>query len=93
MSKLVITDLDKTFKHLQRGKTYEVTESFYDYDKNYYPEGLTVVFIGSHLSAIERALSLFFMINGLKKQIRLHWDDVGQADVIDKLHYFFDEPV
>jgi len=93
MSKLSITDLQTTFKHLQQGQIYEVTESFDDYDKNHYPEGLKVVFVGAHHSAIDRALSLFFMIGGLKKQIRLHWDDAGQADIIDNLHYIFDEPV
>jgi hypothetical protein len=90
---LQLSDLQAEFKHLRRGQTYEITESFYDYDKNHYPEGLKVVFIGADHSAIDRALSLFFMIGGLKKQIRLHWDDAGQADIIDNLHYIFDDPV
>jgi hypothetical protein len=93
MAKLSITDLQTTFKHLKQGQTYEITEGFSDYDKNYYPEGTKAVFIGADHSAIVRALSLFFMIGGLKKQIRLHWDDAGQADIIDNLHYIFDDPI
>lgn len=87
------SDLQAEFQHLLQGTEYEVVEAFNDYDKKHYPLGLRMIFVGAHFQALENALSLFFMIKGLKKQIRLSWRDEHQAEVCDHIDYFIDLPI
>ncbi len=76
-----------TFMHLVSGRSYEVVQSFVDYDRREHPVGETWQFHGHSFLPYDDGLSLFVSTEeGGLRQIRMQWRDEEQGPVIDALH-------
>lgn len=79
-------DWPKTsFAHLRPGMTYRVAQAFRDFDGNEHPVEETWSFIGSSFLPYDDGLSLFVVIDGQHRQIRMQWRDEAQGPIIDNL--------
>lgn len=80
--------LDKSFRHLQEGMTYQVVKAFRDYDDELHPAGERWGFIGSNFVPYDDGLSLYATIDGEDRQIRLQWREETQGKIIDNLEEY-----
>ena len=76
------------FKHLWPNRAYVVVQSFRDFDGTGHPPGESWIFIGSSFLPYDDGLSLFVVIDGQRRQIRMQWRDDAQGPIIDKLQDF-----
>lgn len=73
------------FAHLQTDRTYVVIRAFRDFDRDEHPVGETWTFIGSSFLPYDDGLSLFAVIDGRERQVRMQWRDEEQGPIIDRL--------
>jgi len=73
------------FKHLIPTLNYVVVQAFTDFDQGKHPVGERWTFIGSSFLPYDDGLSLFMVLNGQRRQIRMQWRDEEQGPVIDRL--------
>lgn len=79
------------FKHLAPGPDYVVVRAFRDYDQGEHPVGERWTFIGSNFLSYDDGLSLFVIISGERRHIRMQWRDEEQGPVIDRLQDYVAE--
>ncbi|WP_158583453.1 DUF3601 domain-containing protein [Salinisphaera sp. Q1T1-3] len=75
--------LDDEYRHLRQGSRYRVVRAFVDYDWITHPIGEVWVFEGSHFVPYHDGLSLFVVIDGRSRQVRLQASAAEQAHIID----------
>ena len=75
-----------SFGHLWPGLTYMVVQSFRDFDGEQHPVGETWTFIGSSFLPYDDGLSLFAMVEGERRHIRMQWREGAQGEIIDNLN-------
>jgi hypothetical protein len=73
------------FAHLQTDQDYLVIRAFRDFDGGEHAEGEVWTFIGSSFLPYEDGLSLFVMIDGTHRQVRMQWRNEEQGPIIDRL--------
>ncbi len=76
------------FKHLVTERDYVVVRSFVDFDSGQHLEGERWTFIGSSFLPYDDGLSLFVVIGGARRHIRMQWREEEQGPVIDRLEEF-----
>ena len=74
-----------SFGHLWPGVTYVVVQVFRDFDGREHPVGEVWTFIGSSFLPYDDGLSLFAIVDGVHRQIRMQWRNEEQGPIIDKL--------
>lgn len=78
----------EAFKHLIPGRDYVVVQAFTDFDHGEHPVGERWTFIGSSFLPYDDGLSLFLVLAGQRRQIRMQWRDEEQGPVIDALREY-----
>lgn len=73
------------FAHLSPGRDYVVARAFRDFDNGDHRPGENWTFIGSSFLPYDDGLSLFAVIDGQHRQVRMQWRDEAQGPVIDNL--------
>lgn len=73
------------FAHLWPERDYVVVKAFRDFDGGTHELGESWTFIGSSFLPYDDGLSLFAVIDGQPRQIRMQWRDEAQGPVIDNL--------
>lgn len=76
------------FKHLLPERDYLVVRSFADFDGGQHMEGERWTFIGYSFLPYDDGLSLFAIIGGARRHIRLQWREEEQGPIIDRLEDF-----
>ena len=76
------------FKHLVSNHDYLVVQDFVDFDNGQHPAGERWTFIGSSFLPYDDGLSLFIVIAGQRRQIRMQWRDEEQGPIIDHLQNY-----
>ena len=71
--------------HLWSERDYVVVKAFRDFDGGTHELGESWTFIGSSFLPYDDGLSLFAVIDGQPRQIRMQWRDEAQGPVIDNL--------
>lgn len=74
-----------SFAHLETDRDYVVVRAFHDFDGGHHPEGEHWTFIGSSFLPYDDGLSLFAVINGVDRQVRMQWRPEKQGPIIDNL--------
>ncbi len=74
-----------SFGHLQSEHDYVVVRHFRDFDGGEHAEGEHWTFIGSSFLPYDDGLSLFAVINGVERQVRMQWCEEEQGPIIDHL--------
>jgi hypothetical protein len=74
-----------SFAHLRSDQNYRVVRAFRDYDGGDHPVGEVWTFIGSSFLPYDDGLSLFAIVDGVHRQIRMQWRNEEQGPIIDKL--------
>ena len=74
-----------SFGHLWPGLAYVVARAFRDFDGDEHPVGETWTFIGSSFLPYDDGLSLFVIIEGERRQVRMQWREGAQGEIIDNL--------
>lgn len=80
-------DIDP-FKHLIPGRDYVVVKEFQDFDGSIHPEGERWIYTGQAFLPYDDGLSLFVMMDGRERHIRMQWRDEEQGPIIDALHLY-----
>lgn len=62
-----------------------MVRAFRDFDGGVHPEGEVWTFIGSSFLPYDDGLSLFAVIDGTHRQVRMQWRDEEQGPIIDRL--------
>ena len=73
------------FAHLWPERDYVVVKAFRDFDGGTHELGESWTFIGSSFLPYDDGLSLFAVIDGQRRQVRMQWRDDQQGPVIDNL--------
>lgn len=73
------------FGHLAPQHDYVVVRAFRDFDGAEHAIGESWTFIGSSFLPYDDGLSLFAVIDGQRRQIRMQWRDEAQGPIIDNL--------
>lgn len=73
------------FAHLWPERDYVVVKPFRDFDGTAHEPGESWTFIGSSFLPYDDGLSLFAVIDGQRRQVRMQWRDDQQGPVIDNL--------
>ncbi len=73
------------FAHLSPEHDYVVVQAFGDFDGAEHKVGENWTFIGSSFLPYDDGLSLFAMIDGQRRQVRMQWRDEEQGPIIDNL--------
>ena len=73
------------FAHLAPERDYVVVRAFGDFDGGEHSIGEVWTFIGSSFLPYDDGLSLFALIDGQRRQIRMQWRDEQQGAIIDNL--------
>jgi hypothetical protein len=73
------------FAHLMPERDYVVARAFRDFDAGEHPVGEAWTYIGSSFLPYDDGLSLFVVIDGQRRQIRMQWRDEEQGPIIDHL--------
>ena len=73
------------FRHLRIGGLYRVAAPFTDFDGERHEPGETWLFRGHSFLPYDDGLSLFVLLDGRERQIRLRWLPDDQAEIIDNL--------
>ena len=73
------------FAHLQTDRDYLVVRAFRDFDGGEHEEGEVWTFIGSSFLPYDDGLSLFAVIDGVDRQVRMQWRNEEQGPIIDRL--------
>lgn len=73
------------FAHLWPERDYVVVKTFRDFDGGVHEPGENWTFIGSSFLPYDDGLSLFAVIGGLRRQVRMQWRDEEQGPIIDNL--------
>ena len=76
------------FAHLWPQRDYVVVQAFRDFDGGMHEVGEGWTFIGSSFLPHDDGLSLFVVVDGQRRQIRMQWRDEAQGPIIDKLQDF-----
>jgi hypothetical protein len=74
-----------SFAHLDTDQDYVVVRAFRDFDSGEHLEGERWTFIGSSFLPYDDGLSLFAVIDGVERQVRMQWRDEEQGPIIDNL--------
>lgn len=80
-----------SFGHLWPEKTYVVARPFRDFDGQEHLVGETWIFIGSSFLPYDDGLSLFVIIDGQRRQIRMQWRAEQQGPIIDSFEDYVQE--
>lgn len=73
------------FAHLSPERDYLVVQTFRDFDGGLHEPGESWTFIGSSFLPYDDGLSLFAVIDGQRRQVRMQWRDEQQGPIIDNL--------
>jgi hypothetical protein len=74
-----------SFAHLQTDQDYVVVRAFRDFDGGEHLVGEHWTFIGSSFLPYDDGLSLFAVIDGVERQVRMQWRNEEQGPIIDNL--------
>lgn len=73
------------FAHLETDRHYVVIKPFKDFDGQEHKIGEAWTYIGSSFLPYDDGLSLFAVIDGKERQVRMQWRDEEQGPVVDHL--------
>lgn len=89
MERMDTSKLNKQYGLLESGKTYEVINTFVDFDSIRRYQGEKWKFVGSSFLPYENGLSLFFKVNGKLEHIRLQTIPEQQLEISENLEHYF----